>query len=113
MNERSRTSIWTACSRSLKMAHKSLARTTGSEQTEHQISERGSQQRAVDDVQDSAEARDQFAAVFDLGVALHEGFEEVPQLADAADDYAEDEAFGPWQGIDRRIDPAGEERADR
>src|SRR2546430_537871 len=77
------------------------------EQAEHQISERRSQQRAVDYVQDPAEARHQTAAVFNLGVALHEGFEQVAQLPDAADDYAEDEAFAPRQRIDRRVDPAG------
>src|SRR3954462_301740 len=66
-----------------------------SEQAEQQIRERRRQQRAVDHVQDAAEAGDQFAAVFYVGVALHEAFEEVAELADAADDDAEDEALPP------------------
>src|SRR5260221_234563 len=86
------------------------------EQAEHEVGERGGEQRAVDDVEDAAEAGDEFAGVFDFGVAFHEGFEQVAELADAADDDAEDEALPPEEAFDSRgaegADEAGGEEAE-
>src|SRR4051812_2003474 len=73
-----------------------------SKQAEHQIRERRRQQRAVDDVENPSESRNEPAAVFHFRVPLHETFEQVAQLADPADDHAEDEAFPPEQVLDPR-----------
>src|SRR3954447_5329930 len=73
-----------------------------SKQTEHQVSKRRRQQRAVDDVEDAAEAGDEGAAVFHFRIALHQGFEQIAELSDAAEDGAEDEAFPPWNVADPR-----------
>src|SRR5258706_322896 len=61
---------------------------------------RGCQEAGVNYTQQAAEAGDEFAAVFYLGVALHEACQKVAELADAADDEAEDESLPPKQMFD-------------
>src|SRR3954463_12465013 len=82
-------------------------------EAEEEVGEGGGQERAVDDVEDAAEAGDEGAAVFDLGVALHETFEEVAELADAADDGAEEGALVPGELVAASdVDLRGHGRAD-
>src|SRR5581483_4098226 len=76
---------------------------SASEKAEQQIRKRRRQQGAVDDIEDAAEAGDDGAAVFDLGVALEEAFEEVAGLAYGADDGAENQRFGRAQGAERIV----------
>ncbi|HWE94435.1 MAG TPA: hypothetical protein VG269_10760 [Tepidisphaeraceae bacterium] len=63
------------------------------EEAEQEISERGGEEGAADDVEDAAEAGDDLAAFFDLGIAFHHAFEQVPGLSHAAEDYTQYEAF--------------------
>ena len=63
-----------------------------------QICRRGSEERAVDYIEETAESGDQAAAVFDLSVTLHEAFEKIAGLADAADENSEEEGLGPGEG---------------
>src|SRR5438094_10580076 len=79
------------------MAGSSRSKLCALKKAEQQIRKRRGEKGAVDDVEDSAEAGDEAARVFDVGVALHEAFEEVAELADAAGDDAEDDAFGPGE----------------
>src|SRR5205823_11636916 len=78
------------------------------EEAEQQVCERRGEQGAVDDVEHATEAGDEPAGVLHFGIALHEALEQVPELADAADDHAEDEALPP-----RHVrEPAGADHSD-
>src|SRR4029453_14582534 len=71
-------------------------------------------QWAVDDIEHPTEAGDELTTVFDLGVALHQAFQKVAELPDAADDRAENGAFPPRQAeIPTGIDPNRADGTDR
>jgi hypothetical protein len=76
-------------------------------QAEKNICKGGSEERAVDDVEDAAVAGDELAAVFYFGVALDETFEQVAELADAADYDAEDDSLPPCEVVAGGMDVRG------
>ena len=60
------------------------------------------QQRSYRCVEDSTRTGDDIAGVFDLGIAFHQRFEQIADLADTANDEPEDDSAIPCEIENRR-----------